>query len=70
MQTCALAGMLLTRSFDRAIKVGNTMIARGYTGDSSLFTYSSERLKLRDALAGLIAILVITLLVVLDLVVL
>ena len=62
-----LAGMLLTRSFDQAIKVGNAMIARGYTGASSLFTYTTGKLRHRDILAGLIAILTIVALVVVDL---
>ncbi len=65
-----LAGMLLTRSFDRAIKVGNAMIARGYTGGSSLFPYSTERMKRRDAVVGFIAILIIVLLIILDLLIL
>lgn len=62
-----LAGMLLTRSFDQAVKVGNAMIARGYTGASSLFTYTTGKLRHRDILAGLIAILTMVVLVVVDL---
>jgi len=62
-----LAGMLLTRSFDRAIKVGNAMIARGYTGSSSLFTYTTGKLRYGDIIAGLIAILTMVVLVVVDL---
>ena len=65
-----LAGMLLTRAFDRAVKVGDAMIARGYTGASSLFTYSTGKLRHRDTLAGLITVLTIIVLVLLDLLVL
>jgi len=65
-----LAGMLLTRAFDRAVKVGDAMIARGYTGASSLFTYSTGKLRHRDTLAGLITVLTIIVLVLLDVLVL
>ena len=65
-----LAGMLLTRSFDRAVKVGDAMIARGYTGASSLFTYSTKKLHRTDTLAGLLAVVVVIGLVLLDLLVL
>ncbi len=66
----ALAGMLLTRSFDRAVKVGDAMIARGYTGASSLFTYSTRKLRFRDTLMGLLTVSTIISLVLLDLLVL
>ena len=62
-----LAGMLLTRSFDRAVKVGDAMIARGYAGTSSLFTYSTAKLRRRDALTGLLALAAVIALVLLDL---
>jgi cobalt/nickel transport system permease protein len=62
-----LAGMLLTRSFDRAIKVGDAMTARGYTGKSSLFAYSKKELPLKDGLIGLVIILAIISLVLADL---
>ena len=62
-----LAGMLLTRAFDRAIKVGDAMISRGYTGVSSLFEYSTEKLQVKDSLTGLLAALAIVSLVLLDL---
>jgi cobalt/nickel transport system permease protein len=65
-----LAGMLLTRSFDRAVKVGDAMIARGYVGTSSLFTYSAPELRRRDALTGLLALAAVIVLVLLDLFVL
>lgn len=65
-----LAGMLLTRSFDRAVKVGDAMIARGYAGTSSLFTYSTAKLRRRDALTGLLALAAVIALVLLDLFVL
>jgi cobalt/nickel transport system permease protein len=62
-----LAGMLLIRSFDRAIKVGDAMISRGYTGTYSLFTYSTKKLSLKDSLVGLLTILAIISLVLTDL---
>jgi len=37
-----VGGMLLVKSFDRAIQVGNAMVSRGYTGSSSLFSYSTK----------------------------
>jgi cobalt/nickel transport system permease protein len=43
-----VGGMLLVKSFDRAIKVGNAMVSRGYTGTSSLFNYSKKPLKKKD----------------------
>ena len=65
-----LAGMLLTRSFDRAIKVGDAMISRGYTGASCLFTFSAKKLKRRDTLVGLVTVSIVIGLVLLDLMVL
>ena len=62
-----LAGMLLTRAFDRAMKVGDAMISRGYTGVSSLFEYSTQELRVRDSLTGLLVALTIVSLVLLDL---
>lgn len=62
-----LAGMLLIRSFDRAIKVGDAMISRGYTGTSILFTYSTKKLPLKDSLLGLLTILAIISLILTDL---
>jgi len=43
-----VGGMLLVKSFDRAIKVGNAMVSRGYTGTSSLFSYSTKPLQKKD----------------------
>jgi len=43
-----VAGMLLVKSFDRAIKVGSAMVSRGYTGSSSLFSYSSKPFQKKD----------------------
>ena len=62
-----LAGMLLTRAFERAVKVGDAMISRGYAGVSSLFEYSTQELRLRDSLTGFLAALAIFTLVLLDL---
>ncbi len=62
-----LAGMLLTRAFDRSLKVGDAMIARGYTGASNLFMYSAAKLRRRDTLTGLVTVAIITVLVLLDL---
>ncbi len=43
-----VGGMLLVKSFDRALKVGSAMVSRGYTGSSSLFSYSTKPLKKKD----------------------
>lgn len=62
-----LAGMLMTRSFDRAIQVGDAMISRGYTGASSLFTYSMQKLPRKDTLIGLLVVIAMLSLVIADL---
>jgi cobalt/nickel transport system permease protein len=62
-----LAGMLLARSFDRALKVGDAMVSRGYTGASNLFTYSTTKLSRKDSLIGVLAILAIIGLLLIDL---
>ena len=62
-----LAGMLMTRSFDRAIQVGDAMISRGYTGASSLFTYSVQKLPRKDTLIGLLVVIAMLSLVITDL---
>jgi cobalt/nickel transport system permease protein len=62
-----LAGMLLARSFDRAIQVGDAMISRGYTGASNLFTYSVQKIPRKDSLIGLLVILATLSLVIIDL---
>ena len=43
-----VGGMLLVKSFDRALKVGNAMVSRGYTGTISLFRYSTKPLHKKD----------------------
>ena len=62
-----LAGMLMTRSFDRAIKVGDAMISRGYTGATSLFTYTAKKIPRKDILIGSIVVLAMLSLVITDL---
>jgi cobalt/nickel transport system permease protein len=62
-----LAGMLMARSFDRAIQVGDAMISRGYTGASSLFTYTVEKVPRKDILIGVFVILATLSLVITDL---
>ncbi len=52
-----LAGMLVARSFDRAIQVGDAMVSRCYTGTSNLFYYSTKKLPREDTLIGVLAIL-------------
>jgi len=61
-----LAGMLMARSFDRAIQVGDAMVSRCYTGASNLFSYSTKKLPRKDSLIGLLAILGIVGLVLMD----
>ena len=61
-----LAGMLMARSFDRAIKVGDAMVSRCYTGTSNLFSYTTKKLPRKDSLIGLLAILGIVGLVLID----
>jgi len=52
----SIAGALIMRAFDRAIKVGDAMASRGYTGKYTLFTYEERRLPTRDFLAGLLIV--------------
>ncbi len=61
-----LAGMLLARSFDRALKVGDAMISRGYTGVSNLFTYSATKIPRKDSLIGSLIILTVIGLLLID----
>jgi cobalt/nickel transport system permease protein len=61
-----LAGMLLTRSFDRALKVGDAMASRGYTGKSRLFTCPKKEVPLKDSLLGLLIVFAIISLVLTD----
>jgi cobalt/nickel transport system permease protein len=62
-----LAGMLLARSFDRALKVGDAMVSRGYTGAPNLFAYSTTKLSRKDSLIGVLAILAVIGLLLIDL---
>jgi len=48
--------MLMARSFDRAIQVGDAMVSRCYTGTSNLFSYSTKKVPRRDSLIGVLAI--------------
>jgi cobalt/nickel transport system permease protein len=43
-----VGGMLLVKSFDRALQVGNAMVSRGYTGTSSLFDYNQAPLSRKN----------------------
>jgi cobalt/nickel transport system permease protein len=52
----SIAGALIMRAFDRAIKVGDAMASRGYTGKYTLFTYEKRQLPTRDLLAGLLIV--------------
>ena len=61
-----LAGMLLIRSFDRALKVGDAMASRGYTGKSRMFIYPKREMPLRDGLLGLFIVFAIISLVLTD----
>jgi cobalt ECF transporter T component CbiQ len=61
-----LAGMLLTRSFDRALKVGDAMTSRGYTGKSRIFTCPKKEMQLKDGLLGLLIVFAIISLVLVD----
>ncbi len=61
-----LAGMLMARSFDRAIQVGDAMVSRCYTGAANFFSYSSKKIPRKDMLIGLLTILAITSLVAFD----
>ncbi len=52
-----IAGALLLRSFDRAIKVGNAMTSRAYTGKYTLFTYEKKKLPKWDILVGSLVVI-------------
>jgi cobalt ECF transporter T component CbiQ len=60
-----VGGMLLVKSFDRAIHVGNAMVSRGYTGSSSLFSYSVKPFGKKETaiciivIAGMITLLLL-----------
>ena len=49
-----IAGALMVRSFDRALKVGDAMASRGYTGQHSLFTYQHKQMPRRDWIIGIL----------------
>jgi cobalt/nickel transport system permease protein len=61
-----IAGALIIRSFDRAVKVGNAMASRGYTGKYTLFTYQKRQLPTQDLLVGLLAVFASVGLVIVD----
>ncbi len=62
-----IAGMLLTRAFDRAMRVGDAMISRGYMGTSNIFSYSTGKLRHKDSFIGLLMITIIVGIVIFDL---
>ncbi len=61
-----LAGMLLIRSFDRALNIGDAMASRGYTGKSRLFSCPERELPLKDVLLGSSIVLAIISVVLFD----
>ena len=54
-----VGGMLLVKSFDRALKVGDAMVSRGYTGTSSLFSYSTKKMAKKDMAIGVVVVLAV-----------
>lgn len=52
-----IAGSLILRAFDRAIKVGNAMTSRAYTGKYTLFTYEKKKLPKRDVFVGSLVVI-------------
>ncbi|GEM_PF-229477 len=62
-----VGGMLLVKSFDRALKVGDAMVSRGYTGTSSLFSYSTKKMAKKDIAIGVIVVLAVVALLLADL---
>jgi cobalt/nickel transport system permease protein len=61
-----IAGSLVVRSFDRALKVGDAMASRGYTGENKLFAYEKKETPKRDWIVGLLIISAIVGLVLID----
>ena len=53
----SIAGSLLTRAFDRSVKVGNAMVSRAYTGKYNLFRYENKKLPKRDVLVGSLVVI-------------
>lgn len=51
-----IAGALLLRSFDRAVKVGDAMVSRAYTGKYSLFTYEQRKIPRLDIIVGVLIV--------------
>jgi cobalt/nickel transport system permease protein len=62
-----VGGMLLVKSFDRALKVGDAMVSRGYTGTSSLFSYSTKKMAKKDIAIGVIVVSAVVALLLADL---
>ena len=62
----SIAGALLMRAFDRAIKVGDAMASRGYTGTYALFTYENRQMPYRDLIVGLLIVSASIALVIVD----
>lgn len=61
-----LFGMLLTRSYERAVQVGNAMISRGYTGRTSIFTFEGRPIFKHEILYGIISCLALAGLILID----
>src|SRR5450759_3408970 len=62
-----VGGMLLVKSFDRALKVGDAMVSRGYTGTSSLFSYSTKKMAKKDIAIGILVVSAVVALLLADL---
>jgi cobalt/nickel transport system permease protein len=61
-----VGGMLLVKSFDRALKVGDAMVSRGYTGTSSLFSYSTKKMAKKDVAIGVLVVSAVVALLLID----
>ncbi|MGB9959088.1 MAG: cobalt ECF transporter T component CbiQ [Candidatus Bathyarchaeales archaeon] len=61
-----LFGMLFVRSYDRAVKVGNAMISRGYKGETKLFTFHQKAIPPKEVFYGIILILATASLILVD----
>jgi cobalt/nickel transport system permease protein len=62
-----VGGMLLVKSFNRALKVGDAMVSRGYSGTSSLFSYSTKNMEKKDIVIGVLVVLAVVALLLADL---
>jgi cobalt/nickel transport system permease protein len=62
-----VGGMLLVKSFDRALKVGDAMVSRGYTGTSNLFSYSTKKMAKKDIAIGVLVVSAVVALLLADL---